>query len=218
MWNLEKVFPKTYHINFKTQKDLGMFFLRLQEFYEDDFFQDEFFTIERFKEFYKEEYGGGEFTYFSDWQGYNICSEQMRSCVKYYKPHLSKLSHKEKESILMVDFLSRIEDGKWLLIGTCGKNHEQKITLNHELAHAIYFFDKNYNKNVKKLMREMPSSIMKKSYDFLKGVGYDNENIVDELNAYWSTGCTYEELEIPLKHAKKFEELFLTAKQKTKGK
>lgn len=214
MWNLERVLPQTYHVNLKTCKDLGMFFLRLQDFYLDDNLDNKFFTIDEFEDYYSKFHGGGEFNYYLDWQGYNMSSCQLIQSLKHYRKKMNNFRGLELESLKMVEFINSIEKSEWILIGTCGKSSEQKTTLNHEIAHSIFHFDKKYRASVKKEIKKVPTKHLSRSLNFLKGLGYEEEIILDELNAYWSTDPTYDELKIPLNNRKNFEEMFLVAKEK----
>lgn len=212
MWSLEKVMPKTYHVNFKRNDLMGMFFLRLQEFYESPKFKNKFFTLDDFKNWYSAEYGSGHFTYYEDWSGYNITSCSMRECVKFYKKHRKKLTEIEIQSFKMFEFIDSIENEEWALIGTYGKNSEQRKTLDHELAHAMFANVPKYKKSVIKLVKKLPIKTVEKSCKELMKVGYDRQNYLDECNAYWSTGVMNKNMEIPFKFKKMFEDNFFKFK------
>jgi len=93
-----KALAKNIHLlTFENQFDITSTLLRFQEHYESPKFKGQFFTLEEFKEWYiKNSPKGietGEFTYYSDWNGFNIPSYVLRP---FYENKFKNLSEAEK--------------------------------------------------------------------------------------------------------------------------
>ena len=64
--------PHIYILNFETQYELCMSFVRMQEFYESPKFKGKYFTLEQYMDYWSKEFGKGSFTYPSVWNGFNL--------------------------------------------------------------------------------------------------------------------------------------------------
>jgi predicted unusual protein kinase regulating ubiquinone biosynthesis (AarF/ABC1/UbiB family) len=75
----------------------------------------------------------------------------------------------------------------WYLIGASSKDLK---TMDHEIAHGLYFTNKNYKKEVTKLIDKIKSSHYEKLKKKLIKMGYvdDKKIIDDEIQAFMSTG------------------------------
>ena len=71
-FNCQEIFPNCFILNFKTQYELSSTFMRVQEFYESPFknIKNKLFSHIQFMDTYANEYGN--FTYTSDWAGFNV--------------------------------------------------------------------------------------------------------------------------------------------------
>lgn len=186
-----ELLPKIFGVSIKDQYQRSMLFCRYQEFYESPFdeIRGKFFTWETLMMIYKNKMKKSHFTYPVDWSGYNIPSviidKALRTLDKDKGPYDEIMSdiyyHCENYPL-------RFEKPrtKWYLIGY-GKDVS---TLNHEIAHGLYFTNKKY----KSEMDDVISNLKKSDYNFLKKtlikMGYvDSKNIIDdEIQAYLSTG------------------------------
>lgn len=56
--------------------------------------------------------------------------------------------------------------------------------LAHELAHAKFYLDINYKNNIIKEWYDLDSNIRDHIYNFLKKLGYSDQVIIDEYQAY----------------------------------
>jgi len=61
-------------------------------------------------------------------------------------------------------------------------------TIQHEIAHALFYINPGYKKEMSLLVIEMERKIFDKIEDLLYNMGYDKSVIVDEIQAYMSTG------------------------------
>lgn len=168
---------KIIHLNFSKQYDLSSTFLRFQEYYESPEFRNKIFTLKEYKQWYIKQ--NGEFSYYTDWGGFNIPSKILKP---FYKNKFKNLSKREK------DFLHLFSNkrGKFYIIGTYGNDLDNLECLKHELAHAFYYIDDEYKKSVNKLCKSFTKANI--AYYALLKVGYCKHVLMDELNAYTATG------------------------------
>jgi len=65
-------------------------------------------------------------------------------------------------------------------------------TTKHEIAHGLFYLNKDYKKEMKKLVSELPSDAYGAIKQELKNLGYCSSVYVDECQAYFATGLTEE--------------------------
>jgi hypothetical protein len=176
-----------------------MHFLRFQEFYEspNPKFRGNTFDIFDFMEWYSKKYGNGSFTYPNDWGGFNIPGVQIESCLdelNYEKVEYNKydsIMHSVHESLMKhsgADKFSERTHGDFYVIGCLSDND----ALEHEIAHALFYLNEDYKKEVTKLVGGMSKSLKNKIYSNLKKLGYTKEVYIDECQAYMATGLMRE--------------------------
>ncbi len=206
-WSLEKVIAKTYHLNFKNQTDLSEVFWRSQEYYESPTFKKKKFTLDEFREHYIENSDKDEFTYMTDWNGFNTPSKYIRDVRAHHNPE--DFRDYDHFMFKIYDFISSMEgDEEFYLIGTYGRGTEQTGTYNHELCHALWASNQEYQKKAKKLLEKCSKKSLNGMFKSLKKMGYREEVFEDEANAYWSTGVYDYEMSLSNKQLIKFEQLF----------
>jgi hypothetical protein len=190
---VKEIHPKIFCVTIDDDYDRAMLFCRYQEFYESPYkqFRGKYFTLTEYMRYYKNHRKEKVFTYPYDWVGYNIPSKIVSKALLTF----SKGQWTEYDEIM-----SNIWDScenyllqfykpktKWYLIGASNKDIQ---TMNHEIAHGLYYTDKDYKKSCEKLL----SRIKGRDYSFLKKsllkIGYvdDDEIINDEIQAFMSTG------------------------------
>jgi hypothetical protein len=169
-----------------------MLFCRYQEFYESPYkkFRNKPFTWMEYMRHYKLDWKKRTFTYPDDWAGYNIPSNVMQRAN-----HIFCKETEYDEIMNDIYFHCAIDsqnknDGTrcdWYLIGASSKD---KGTLNHEIAHGMYYTNKEYKKEVIKLVGKIKPSHYEKLTKKLVKMGYVNDEkiIDDEINAFMSTG------------------------------
>jgi hypothetical protein len=162
--------PNIIHLKFKRQKDLTRFFMRFQEHFESPEFRGKIFTIAEFKKWYKKEKKSKKFTYYKDWTGFNIPSRILKPFV------LGKFDPLTKFEKIFLD-LTKNEEGRFYVIGTF-KNGD----LRHEVAHALFYVNPAYRREVKKILKTMDLKIF---YDQFKQMGGYHPSVwLDETHAY----------------------------------
>jgi len=190
------IVPHVYLLKFETQYELCMSFVRMQEFYESPKFRGKYFTLEKYIDYWSKEFGHGSFTYPSVWNGFNIPGKVLYDWInKFYFGH-GNIRDREENILHKICGLMGKEIGFTLMdsedmeniyvIGIHGKNNER--TIQHELAHAMYYLNEDYRKSCKTLLRKMDKKAYETGKKWLLDKGYCNKMIDDELQAYFSTG------------------------------
>lgn len=207
---VKEIKPNIYCVLVDDDYDRAMLFCRYQEFYESPYkqFRGKPFTWMEYMRFYKTAWKKRTFTYPDDWSGYNIPSNILQIA------HHQFCGETEYDDIMNSIYFHcsndamEKNDGRqadWYLIGASSKDLK---TLDHEIAHGLYFTNKDYKKDCKRLI----GSIKPTHYDKLKKklikMGYVNDKkiIDDEIQAFMSTGL-YNGLNT--KELKKYESGFI---------
>jgi len=168
-----EVAPNVFHLNFPTQYLVTSTFLRFQEHYESPKYRGKVFTLEEFMDWYAKEQGkNGEFTYFTDWAGFNIPSRVLQ---KFYAGEFNPLTVKEKQLLAM--FAGRKEP--FYLIGTYGEDDAE--TLRHEIAHGLFATNPEYRREVLAVLKPLK---LKPVFGMLRDLGYHWRSWIDEAHAY----------------------------------
>ena len=189
---VKEIKPSVYCVIVDDNYDRAMLFCRYQEFYETPFkkFRGKYFSWMEYMRHYKKFWKKDVFTYPEDWSGYNIPSNVLEKGVDtFYK-------ETEYDEIMNNIYFYCANDTQqknggthkpWYLIGASSKDLK---TMDHEIAHGLYFTNKKYKKSVDNLI----GTIKPKHYDSLKKIlikmGYadDKKIIDDEIQAFMSTG------------------------------
>jgi hypothetical protein len=178
---VEEIVQEVFDVSFEEQRDLAKTFIRFQEYYENPFFRGKIFTFDEFREWYiassPRGKKTGKFTYYQDWDGFNVPSGVL---VPFYKGRFDPLSKEERF------LLNRFEDRKenrFYLIGTLG---EQNIaTLKHEISHGLFYTCANYKREMLEVLEGLDSQEKEKVYRFLRdSAGYHLEVFDDETISY----------------------------------
>jgi len=210
-----EIYPRVFHLTFESQYLLTSTCCRLQEFYESPFsnIRGKVFSMDEYMDTYAEE--TGNFTYFSDWIGFNVPSDIVGKFYKKYKYILTN-----KERCLFELLLPIIEENKkFYIIGTT--EDAELETTSHETAHALYHLSNEYFDKCNVLANKLPVRHKKRIYESLIDSGYHDAVLVDELQAWLSTSTTDElvdqffdpdetklKLNPLMSHVEKFRKLF----------
>ena len=189
---VKEVKPFIYCAEIDDDYDRAMLFCRYQEFYESPYkkFRGKPFTWMEYMRFYKDAWKKRVFTYPDDWAGYNI------PCNILQQAHHIFCKDTEYDTIMNDIYWYCATDSKnknngtrhdWYLIGA---NSKDKGTTNHEIAHGLYFTNKEYKKNVTYLIKNIKPPHYTKLKKILMKMGYvgDKKIIDDEIQAFMSTG------------------------------
>jgi hypothetical protein len=212
---VQEIIPKVFCVFVEDSYQRSMLFCRYQEFYESPFkeIRNKFFTWEDYMMIYKTKNKRELFTYPTDWSGYNIPSKVISKALSTFDR--DKGSYDEIMNSIWYyceNYPLKFDKPrtKWYLIGT---NKKDIQTMNHEIAHGLYYTDKNYRKSCEKLL----SRIKGKDYSFLKkslikmGYADDDEILDDEIQAFMSTGLHgILKTDSTQKYTKEFTENFKT--------
>lgn len=175
----QNVTERIHLLIFDTQKDVTSTFLRFQEHYESPKFRNEIFSLEEFKEWYIQNSPNGrktdEFTYYSDWNGFNIPSFIMKP---FYEGKFDPLSEQERK------FLEKFKDEPepFYIVGVHKTTKNLDFYLRHEVAHGLFYTDEIYRTEVLKLLSQFDVEKIKE--ELRSKAGYHEQVLDDEVHAY----------------------------------
>ena len=158
---------------FDEQRQLASTFMRFQEHYESPHFRGEVFTREEFKAWYQEQ--NDAFTYFEDWNGFNIPSNAIKP---FYDGRFDPLTENEQ------GFLNEFKDAKppFYVIGTHRQTNNMTDYLKHETAHGLFHTDRSYREDARNVVSRHNTSPIEE--ELLSTSGYHPDVIEDEVHAY----------------------------------
>ncbi len=174
---VNQVLSKIYHLKFDTQYEICSTLFRFQEFYQSPYkeIKGKYFSAAKFKEVYKK-YNKGKYTYNKKWVGFNFPSEILKP---FYEGKFPELSDKERE---ILNYFSNIK-GKFYIIGTYTNS-----SLSHEIAHALFYINESYKKEVLKELNNIDITYWK---DEIREFGYAEDVLIDEIHAYMMEPDSY---------------------------
>lgn len=182
----KKILPHIYHLHMEKNYDLAMHFLRYQEFYENLDYKGQIISLVDYMEYYAREYGDGAFTYTNDWAGFNVPGETL---IEVSEAHLPDLNKYDIQMRALVKSVQEEEgDEKFYFIGTCGNDDFEEDTLDHEIAHALYYTSDSYRKIMNDLLNEIPRKNYDTTWNALQEMRYHPATCRDEIHAYACTG------------------------------
>ena len=179
---VKRLHDQVYLVTCKDPVDLSMLFLTYQEFYESPspkFRNNPNFDILKFIEWYSKDHCHN-FTYPTDWSGFNVPShvfDAVRSENRYTKKFKNLIKKRIKP------FLPS-KDARFYILGALGDDTK---TLDHEMAHAMYYIDPAY-KSKADCWLAVYDNVYQDLKKVLISIGYAEEVCLDEAQAYLSTG------------------------------
>jgi hypothetical protein len=183
-FTVSEIIDNIFHLTFKTRFDLASTFLRFQEHYESPKFANTIFTLNEFKDWYIKTAGTGlvagqskSFTYYEDWDGFNIPSWVL---TPFYEGKFNPLS--EKEQTLLEAFKNK--QNQFYIIGT---HKNDSLTLKHEIAHGMFYTLPEYKKEVLRALCCLESDTQDKIRAYLS-TAYHENSLEDEMHAYTLEG------------------------------
>jgi len=178
----KEIFPSIFLFKFSNQYHITSTFIRLQEFYEssDQIIKDNYFTLEDIIDRYSDK--KGNFTYFSDWSGFNVSRNTVKRFYEIFFIEHGDFTKKERILFdIIINNISFRKDVKdFYIIGIYTYRD-----INHELSHAFYNLDSDYEKEMKSLIRKY--QYKKEVRQWLYKIKYSKEQLDDEMQAYLST-------------------------------
>lgn len=207
---IKQIRPQIFAASIKDNYQRTMLFCRYQEFYESPYqeIRGKFFTWEKYMMIYRNNWKKSLFTYSEDWTGFNIPSNIVEKAMSVFS------KDKGPYDEIMSDIWFYCENyplrfqkprTKWYLIGADGF---KSSTMDHEIAHGLYYTNKEYKKNCENLISNIKPSHYEKLKKKIIKMGYidDKKIIDDEIQAFMSTGL-YNGLET--KELSKYEKDFI---------
>ena len=167
-----------YLIQTRTRYHLASTFLRFQEHYESPRFRGKIFTLEEYMDWYAKK--NENFTYYSDWGGFNIPS---RVLTPFRAGKFDPLSKREQA------FLRLFEDipERAYIIGICNEVEVDDPALKHEFVHGLFHTVPGYRRAVRRMLRTLDVSSVHRALAGFYG-GYSPAVFDDETNAFVLTG------------------------------
>jgi hypothetical protein len=184
---LFEMYPKIFAVVIKDDRLRARVFMRYQEFYESDSdtFRGKGFKWKDFVKFYKEKTKNKIFTYHKDWAGYNIPCNSIESCIAL----IPDLNFYDLIMFSVVDTIKNIiGDDDYYLIGIDQSNGDDPSLIYHEVAHGLWFSSPEYKYQQKNNIEDMNPSVRDQLSKKISGMGYGQNVIDDEIQAYLSTG------------------------------
>lgn len=164
----------------------ALMFMRPQEFYESSFEEiiGKQFKVSDFVNIYKQHYGKQQFTYGSDWAGFNIPSNILEECM--FNIPEDEINNWDKLMLSTINTIKEIEgDHNYYLLGV---DELSNRLLEHEFAHAMWFTLPEYKSEMSKLNDECDPTVKDMMCKCITEYGYADHVLPDELQAYMSTG------------------------------
>lgn len=168
------------------QYELTATFQRMQEFYESPQFAGKVFDHEEYMDWYAQRYGN--YTYHIDWNGFNVPGEVV---IGFFQQFTSLNKKESAFEDLLQPYISG--DKPFYIIGTHGEETTARDVMRHELAHAFFYVDMEYQAAMDRYVNELlPEDYTAKVFKWLADRGYHENVFVDECHAYLSTNSMLE--------------------------
>jgi len=186
---LEEIKPQIFVATFHQSYHMNMTFKRYNEGsgHDDSRWRLQAFTIHDFDEFYAKQGADLNNSYAEDWGGFMLSGKEIANVIKTGIPDLNKW-----DQVMMTIFsMCAVEypDLNFSLIGASRDVNEVDPTLlRHEIAHALYDIEPAYRQKMDRLFNKIPPDLLDRILQILKSWGYCDEHLVDEVQAYLSTG------------------------------
>lgn len=184
---LFEMYPKIFALVIKNDRLRARVFMRYQEFYESDSdsFRGKGFKWYDYVKHYKEKTKKDYFSYHEDWAGYNIPCTSIESCIAV----IPDLNYYDLIMFSVVDTIRRKVGGdNYYLIGIDQSTGDDPSLIFHEVAHGLWFVNPIYKtkqfKNIERMNPNVRDSVANK----ITGMGYGENVVDDEIQAYLSTG------------------------------
>lgn len=212
---IKEILKNVFQVKFPNQKELASTFLRFSEYYENPFFRGKIFTLEEFKKWYitNSAHGKktGRFTYYADWDGFNLPSQILN---KFYRGGFNPLSDKERK---LLNAFKNKRGINFYVIGT--SKDVSQATKKHEIAHGLFNTNPEYKKEVLGAIIRLPAKNKNLLNGFLANYhgGYHSDFWEEESSCYLldrrclgRNGISSKGLETASKEIKKIFKKFCT--------
>ncbi len=192
-YKIKEVLPKVFCVFFEDNFDMSMTFMRAQEFYESSNkdFRGKTFTLIEHMRYYSKKFGKGSYTYTNDYVGFNLPSSVLYDTRFVYSDRNDYDVEREQITFTIEEKLKSKElEPDFYLIAVMNDNkQETKRGLIHEMAHGLFYTNHLYRQEMVKLIAErVDDKTYSKFRKILLKHGYGPNVILDEMQAYLSTG------------------------------
>jgi hypothetical protein len=184
---LFEMYPKIYAVVIKDDRLRARVFMRYQEFYESDSdtFRGKGFKWYDYVKYYKEKTKKDYFSYHEDWAGYNMPCTSIESC----KALIPDLNFYDLIMFSIVDTIrEKVGGDNFYLIGIDQSTGDDLSLIYHEMAHGLWFVNSVYKRKQMKNIENMEPRLRTGMEKKISGMGYGQNVIDDEIQAYLSTG------------------------------
>ena len=182
MFKTKKPIKNCLLLEFNTQKDLALAFCRVEEYYEGNpKVNGNYLSFVEFIDAFMTD--DGKLDYFHYWTGFNIPGNIF---IEWSQKNMSEKTYWENALAYAVHSKLNLEKPFYVIGGVKGDIE----VIDHEIAHALYYMNPEYkdmmdtaNYQFYKNLRGEYSKMVKA----LKKMGYGDNVIKDEVQAYMST-------------------------------
>jgi hypothetical protein len=171
--------PQTLLFKCKNRKELTLTFCRVQEFYEAQNAKLRGKPFDFFKFVEQMLTDGGRIAYFHSWRGFNFPS----SVYQEWRRLNPQATPYEAKFIACVE--KALPAGQPFYVIAMLENDAG--TLDHEIAHAMFFLNREYRAAASSLVRRLPKALREQMGRALRDLGYARGVVVDEINAFLAT-------------------------------
>jgi hypothetical protein len=179
------ILPKVVHLSFPNRKEMSLSLCRTQEHYEaaDPRLREKYFSWEVFLDAFSD--SEGKISYFSFWSGFNFPGQSYLAFLEKFGSDLSP-----REEFVRDAVLSAVDPSDpFYVIGTL---EGAAGTILHESLHALYHVDPIYRRDAIGVVLEMDHTVREKIKDGLSVLGYGENVLHDEIQAYMGSGAEEE--------------------------
>lgn len=182
-FELKEVYPGLFYLQFHSKYECASTFMRIQEYYESPHpeLRRQILDLESFMDMYAKY--NSNFTYCTDWDGFNIPGYIFRD---FFILNYIPLQKKEKElKDRIFEALQGIQKKFYITA-----SYDPDI-MYHEVAHGLWYLNAQYQKEMEKLVKEMPVKLRNKFVRILLKLNYAVDMIEDEIQAYCIDICLF---------------------------
>lgn len=205
---LKKLTDKIVHCEFETKEAMNKANIRMNCYIDNPRYRELIFTLGQIRHYYIEKYGF--FNYYERIEGSNLSRETLEPFIEGLFDPLSS-----EEEAFLKPFRHRL-DNFFILITYAGETMENRATFYHELAHALFYTDKDYREKATAIVEKYKKDL-KPMLAYLKKTGYHKDVFVDETQAFVSADYDWLALKKVLVPMEMSIELQKLRKSKTKG-
>lgn len=190
---------RVFHVQIKDSYDLALTFLRMQEWYESPKFRHKNFTMQEYMRWYAKGKGKGNFTYMTDWSGFNVPSTAVEAVMNMnlhvgWDGDWSRLEYELFDKLMARGLVGTPKPYNREFAPGGRKNFEVRAPfyligtskdedLRHEAAHGRFFVDPAYKRKVTAILQSNTKAHAPLRRHLLT-MGYCLATLYDEVHAY----------------------------------